>query len=146
MSKYNSLSVLPVVSFLFLLASCLTGCSSKVSPEQAAAEAALSYYERLIEGYPDGMVAAKVDVDSLPDELRQQLVKAYHQYVADMKHQHGGLKAVSISSNVGRCDTLSKKSGGEPVTYAFLLLTFADSTQEEICVPMVERDGDWFMR
>ena len=127
-----------------LAVGCWVSCSEKLSPEQAAAEAALSYYQRLVDGYPDGMVAAKADADSLPDELRQQLVKAYRQYVADMQHQHGGLKSVSISSNVGKCDTLTAQTS--PLVYAFLLLTFADSTQEEICVPMVERDGDWLMR
>ncbi len=141
-----------------LAVGCWVSCSEKLSPEQAAAEAALSYYQRLVDGYPDGMVAAKADVDSLPDELRQQLVKAYRQYVADMQRQHGGLKSVSISSNVGKCDTLTAQTSNlkpqtskfkpqtSPLVYAFLLLTFADSTQEEICVPMVERDGDWLMR
>ena len=32
------------------------------------------------------------------------------------------------------------------VVYAFLLLSYGDSTQEEITVPMVNVDGDWKMK
>ena len=34
----------------------------------------------------------------------------------------------------------------QQVVYAFLLLQFRDSTQEEIVVPMVERDGEWVLK
>ena len=114
-------------------------CSSQ-TPEQQAAVAALSYYNRLLEGYSDGFMAGKAGYDSLPSDYRHQLVKATEQYVADMAAQHGGLQSVSISGNVGRRDTTLQ------LTYAFLLLSFADSTQEEISVPMVERDGEWLMK
>ena len=53
---------------------------------------------------------------------------------------HGGISEVRISPNVGRRDTTLQ------LTYAFLLLCFADSTQEEIVVPMVEKDGQWYMK
>ena len=57
-----------------------------------------------------------------------------------MESQHGGLQSVAISSNVGRSDSTLR------LTYAFLLLSFRDSTQEEISVPMVERNGEWLMK
>ena len=115
-------------------------CSQSQTPEQQAAEAALSYYNRLLEVYPDGFMAGKVNFDSLPSDYRRQLVKATEQYVADMESQHGGLQSVAISSNVGRSDSTLR------LTYAFLLLSFRDSTQEEISVPMVERNGEWLMK
>jgi hypothetical protein len=115
-------------------------CSGSLTPEQQAAEAALSYYNRLLEGYPDGFMAGKADFDSLPSDYRRQLVGAAEQYVADMTAQHGGLASVAISENVGRTDTTLQ------LTYAFLMLSFRDSTQEEISVPMVLRDGEWLMK
>ncbi len=115
-------------------------CSETLTPEQQAAEAAQSYYNRLLEGYADGFMAGRVDFDSLAPDYRQQLVSAAEQYLSDIKEQHGGLKAVGISSNVGRCDAKLR------VTYAFLLLSYNDSTQEEICVPMVEHNGEWLMK
>jgi len=129
-----------------LALACWVSCSEKRTPEQEAAEAALSYYHRLLEGYPDGLLAAKAN-DSLPDELQEEMKHAFHQFVSDMQHKHQGLKSVSISPNVGRRDSLRKPDGSwQHVTYAFLLLSFNDSTQEEISVPMVESNGDWFLK
>ena len=121
----------------FLAVSCWVGCSSDLSPEQAAAEAAQSYYQRLLDGYADGLLAAKAGVESLSGDYRAQLRKAYEQYVEDIKVKHGGLRSVAVSANVGRTDTV------QHLTYAFLILSFNDSTQEEITVPMVEVDGEW---
>ena len=117
----------------------LVGCH-EISSEQQAAEAAQGYYERLLENYPDGFLAGKAGYDELPKDYRKQLVKTYEQYVKDMQQKHNGLHAVSISPNVGRVDTTLH------VVYAFLLLSFGDSTQEEVAVPMVQVDGDWKMR
>ena len=118
----------------------LIGCSEKLSPEQQAAEAAQSYYQRLLDGYPDGFLAGKANYDQLPGDYRQQLVKANEQYVKDIQQKHDGLKSVAISPNVGRIDSTLH------VAYAFLLLSYGDSTQEEIVVPMVHVDGDWKMK
>lgn len=113
---------------------------SKDSPEQQAVRAAVSYYERLAAGAPADFFAGKAGADTLPADYRQQLLEACRRYSADMEHKHGGLRAVAASSNASRRDT----SLG--VVYAFLLLSFGDSTQEEITVPMVEYDGRWMMK
>ena len=117
----------------------LMGCHES-NPEQQAAEAAQGYYQRLLENYPDGFLAGKACYDQLPDDYREQLVKANEQYMKDMQQRHDGLRAVSVSPNVGRTDSTLH------VVYAFLLLSYGDSTQEEIAVPMVHVDGEWKMR
>ena len=117
----------------------LMGCHEE-NPEQQAAEAAQGYYQRLMEDYPDGFLAGKVSYDQLPADYRKQLVKANEQYVKDIQQKHDGLRGVSISPNVGRTDSTLH------VVYAFLLLSYGDSTQEEIAVPMVNVDGDWKMK
>ena len=117
----------------------LMGCQ-EISPEQQAAEAAQGYYQRLLDGYPDGFWAGKATYDEMPSDYRDQLVKANEQYVKDMQQKHNGLRSVAISPNVGRSDSTLR------LTYAFLLLSFRDSTQEEISVPMVERNGEWLMK
>lgn len=129
-----------LVSCWLLAVGCWQGCSSDPAPEELAAKAALSYYNRLLEGYPDGLTAAKAGADDLPSDYRAQLGKVYEQYVRDINLKHGGLRAVAVSDNVGRRDSVSG------VVYAFLMLSFADSTQEEIVVPMVERNGAWYLR
>ena len=133
----NLLSQQIICTFIAMLL--FAGCSGQ-SPEEQAAEAAKGYYERLLEGYPDGFIAGKAVADSLPEDYRQQMTQTVEQYVKDMKARHQGLTSIDVSPNVGRRDTTLG------ITYAFLLLSFADSTQEEIAVPMVQKDGEWKMR
>ena len=127
-------------SALLLALSCWLSCSEKQSPEQQAAEAAQSFYQRLLDGYPDGFLAGRAVYDQLPADYREQLVKANEQYVKDMQEKHAGLRSVTISPNVGRADSTLH------VVYAFLLLSYGDTTQEEITVPMVLVDGEWKMK
>ena len=94
----------------------------------------------MLEGFPDGFLEGKAGYDSLPADYRQQLMKANEQYLQDIQQHHEGLHAVAISPNVGRRDSTLH------LVYAFLLLSYNDSTQEEITVPMVEVDGKWKMR
>ena len=117
----------------------LVGCQ-EVSLEQQAAEAARSYYQRLLDGYPDGFLAGKAAYDEMPANYRDQLVKANEQYMKDVEQKHNGLRSVVVSPNVGRIDSTLH------VVYAFLLLSYGDSTKEEVTVPMVQVDGDWKMR
>ena len=118
----------------------LMGCSEELTPEQQAAEAAQSYYQRLLDGYPDGFLVGKANYGQYPSDYRQQLVKANEQFMEDMKQKHNGLRAVAVSPNVGRVDTTLH------VVYTFLLLSYGDSTQEEVTVPMVQVDGEWKMK
>ena len=117
----------------------LMGCQ-EVSLEQQAAEAAQGYYQLLLDGYPDVFLAGKAAYDEMPSDYHDQLVKANEQYVKDMQQKHNGLRSVAISPNVGRSDSTLN------VVYTFLLLSYGDSTQEEVTVPMVQVDGDWKMR
>ncbi len=122
---------------LALLALC--ACSSS-TPEEQAARAARDYFQCLADERPDEFLLGKVDIDSLPDSYRAQLLLAVNQYCSDMRNKHNGLNEVRVSDNVARRDTSLH------LTYAFLLLCYGDSTQEEITVPMVERDGQWLMK
>ena len=125
---------------------CWVSCSSQ-TPEEQAAQAALSYYQRLMEGYPDGLQAAKSDNDSLPADYRDQRQKIFQQYAHDIEQKHGGLQAVSLSQNAARRDSFrAGEDQWQQVVYAFLLLQFRDSTQEEIVVPMVQREGEWVLK
>ena len=129
----------------------LISCKEEGTTEQQAANAALEYYNLLVEGDADEFLSKKADVDSLPADYRQLLLLAQQQYLKDIESKHQGLKSVSISNNIGRCDTLNIKEEQsevrkEPVVYAFLLLQFKDSTQEEINVPMVQKHGEWLMK
>ncbi len=123
----------------FFLALLAFGCSS-LPPERKAAEAAKAYYENLAKDFPEGFMEGKLGVDSLPADYCEQLLDVYRQYISEIGEKHGGIKEVSVSANVGRRDTTLN------IMYAFLLLSYNDSTQEEISVPMVEQNGRWLMK
>jgi len=123
-----------------LTALTLVAACHEVSPEQQAAEAAQGYYQRLLDGYPDGFLEGKATYAEMPEDYRKQLLEAGKQYLEDMQQRHDGLRAVAISPNVGRMDSTLQ------LTYAFLLLSYGDSTQEEVAVPMVQVKGSWKMR
>ena len=125
---------------LFVCCFWVIAACSEATPEQRAAEAAKHYYDCLVQGYVEGFVEGKAGVDSLPADYCEQLLQTCHQYVKDMKRKHQGLSQVLISPNVGRRDSTLH------LTHAFLLLCYADSTQEEITVPMVEHHGEWRMK
>ena len=126
-------------SFLILNLIVLCACSSS-TPEEQAARAARGYYQCLIDDRPEEFLRGKANADSLPDSYRAQLLKAINQYRADMLDKHNGLNEVQVSDNVARRDTSLN------LTYAFLILCYGDSTQEEITIPMVERNGQWLMK
>ena len=117
----------------------LAGCSGP-TPEEQATQAARDYYARLLEGYPDGLLAAKAGADALPADYQEQLEGVYRQYVADIQAKHGGLRAVAVSDNPARMDSVQK------MVYVFLMLSFNDSTQEEVTVPMVKVGDEWYIK
>lgn len=129
-----------VVSFLLLCA-----CSG-VTEEWRAASAAKDYYDCLVEGNTTGFLEGKAGIDDLPDAYAEQLLKAVEQYQADMQQKHGGLREVRISEEHYAKDLEQCRDSVLNVTYAFLILCFGDSTQEEVMVPMTEHDGRWLMK
>ena len=116
----------------------LIACS-KVSPEQQAALAAQGYYRHLMAGEYEQFLAGRVGADSLPAAYREQLLTCYRQFLAQQQEKHDSLTDISVSNVL--TDSLSD------YTSVFLLLSFSDSTQEEIVIPMVDTgDGRWRMR
>ncbi len=124
----------------------IIACTSK-TPEEQASEAALGYYTALLEGKTGELQAAKVCDDSIRYEYQGQLGKVYQHYVDDVQRLHQGLKAVRISDNQARHDSIRLQDGRwEKIIYTFLILSFNDSTDEQIVVPMVQRDGEWLIK
>ena len=117
----------------------MVACTSATAEEKAA-EAAKDYYDRLVEGYPEGFLEGKAGIGHQPADYGEQLLAAYQKYLEDVKKKHGGIREVMISPQVGRSDTTLH------VTYAFLLLCYGDSTKEEITVPMVQVGDEWRMK
>ena len=129
-----------VIVLLAVLAAC--GSATK---EELASLAAKGYYDHLIHGeyeqFYEGM-----DQRTLPDgttlstdsAYRSQMLDNLRQFMARQAQEHRGVLEVRVSN--ATTDTVQQ------LTNVFLVLCFADSTNEEIVVPMVERHGAWRMK
>ena len=112
-------------------------CSSPTK-EELASLAAKGYYQHLIEGDYDHFLEGRVMADSLPNDYRSQLIDGYSQFLAQQVNARGGINEVRIS----RAYTDSTQQ----YTSVLLMLCYADSTTEEVVVPMVEHNGRWMMK
>ena len=115
----------------------LWGCSNP-HPEQLAAMAAKSCYDNLVTGRYEHFLDGWAGADSLPADYREQLLTSCQQFMDQQTKIHQGISEVRIS-NV-HTDSLTDYIS------VFLLLSYADSTHEEIIVPMVEHNGQWRMK
>ena len=129
-----------VIVLLAVLAAC--GSATK---EELASLAAKGYYDHLIHGeyeqFYEGMDQRTLpDGTTLSDEAayRSQMLDNLRQFMARQTQEHRGVLEVRVSN--ATTDTVQQ------LTNVFLVLCFADSTNEEIVVPMVERQGTWRMK
>ena len=113
-------------------------CSSNPTKEELASLAAKGYYQHLVEGDFEHFLEGRVMADSLPDDYRSQLIDGYSQFLAQQVNARGGINEVRIS----RAYTDSTQQ----YTSVLLMLCYADSTTEEVVVPMVEHNGRWMMK
>ena len=115
----------------------LVGCSEK-SREQQAMEAAQGYYEALLQGNYEAFLEGRIHTDSIPDSFREQLLTGYKQFVRQQQEAHQGIESFQSTRVVE--DSLLQ------VMQVFMIVSYSDSTNEEIVVPMVEHDGKWLMK
>ena len=131
-----------VLSFIFFQLALSTQCTSRATPEELAREdakvAAQVYYDFLLRGDYQQFLNGRVGSDTLPQGYREQLVDSYKQFMAQQRVAHGGISRAEA--------TRASIDSSLHLVQVFLLINYADSTQEEIVVPMVERDGEWKMK
>lgn len=122
---------------LFLALLLYMACANP-SPEEMASIAAKGYYTHLVNGEYEAFLEGKEGADSLPDDYREQLLMSYRQFMAQQNQAHHGILDIRVSNAI--TDTTLH------YTNVFLVLCFGDSVNEEIVVPMVERNGKWRMK
>ena len=117
--------------------SVVAGCS-KADPGEVAARSAKQYYDYLLEGKYEAFVDGRYQPEAIPESYRAKLVSLSKMYVSQMDVEHRGLKETRIVSV--KADTARHEAN------VFLVFCFGDSTSEEVCVPMVEHQGLWYLR
>ena len=134
------------ISFMILAA-----CSSEVSQEKRALTTAQKYYEQLVAGdYNSFVEGSLMGQDSVPEVYKSQMLLNAQMFMERMQTEHRGIKSVKpLRATV---DTIKLRVANEPeavkeiVAQAYLSLGFADSTKEEIVVPMVLKNDIWYIR
>ena len=116
------------------------GCGG-ATPEEMASLAAKGYYEHLMRGeyrqFLEGKYFVPLDTIGTIDRIEEHEVNL-RQFMAQQEKAHHGIREVRISN--AKTDTVQR------VTNVFLVLCYGDSINEEIVVPMVEREGKWRMK
>jgi hypothetical protein len=131
-------SLVRIVGLLGFLGILGMSCGNPTAEEMASL-AAKGYYEHLIHGEYEQFLQGKVGLNKhSEEEYWNQLRDNCHQFVHQQEQAHRGIYEVRVVN--AKTDTLQK------YTNVFMMLCFGDSTNEEIVVPMVERDGRWYMR
>jgi hypothetical protein len=115
------------------------GACSSPTREELASLAAKGYYDHLVHGEYEQFLEGKELLPTSDDaNFRSQLVENYRRFMAAQQTAHGGIREVRI--------VRAKTDSLQSYTNVFLTLCFGDSTNEEIVVPMVEKEGRWRMR
>ena len=123
---------------MLVILAILTACGS-ATKEELASLAAKGYYDHLIHGeyeqFYEGMDQRELTGEAA---YRSQMLDNLRQFMARQEKEHHGVLEVRVSNVT--IDTVQQ------FTNVFLVLCFGDSTNEEIVVPMVERNGSWRMK
>jgi hypothetical protein len=126
----------------------VAACSSDVRQEERAMITAQKYYEQLVAGNYEGFVEGTINSqDSLPADYKEQLVLNAKMYVERMQNEHQGIR--SVKAMRAQVDTLKASNSDEIAAItarAYVALGFADSTKEEVLVPMVLKNDVWYLR
>lgn len=96
-------------------------------------------YRQLMDGNGEAFLEGRAGMDCIPQSYREQLLMSYRQFAHMQRQAHRGVTSVEATRSA--MDTTLH------VMQVFLLIYYADSTKEEIVVPMVEDDeGRWKMK
>ena len=93
-------------------------------------------YEYLQKGKFEKFVSEIAYADSMSDDYRAQMVDLVKEFAASQEMQHGKLVSVEATN-----DTII-----DAMAHVFLQLSYADSTSEEVGVPMVKVGKPWKMQ
>ena len=126
-----------IITVTFVVAA-IIACSQESKPDFAAAHAAKEYYDLLSEEHYEQFVDGMNYPNPIPSSYRAQLVANARMFGDEQRRFHQGLREVRVVNCVNDSAHTSAN--------AFLMLCYADGTVEQVVVPMVKREGKWYMK
>lgn len=120
--------------FIVLLAMMVLSCAG--DDHRRVRKAAVRSYEYLQKGKYEKFVSEIAYADSMSEDYRAQMVDLVKEFAASQEMQHGKLVRVEATN-----DTIV-----DAMAHVFLQLSYADSTSEEVGVPMVKVGKRWKMQ
>lgn len=95
-------------------------------------------YNQLLQGNYDAFLANRAYMDSIPESFKQQLIANYKMFMHQQQEQHQGIVSFK-ATRVEEDSTLA-------LTNVYVMVNYADSTSEEIVVPVIQQNGIWKLR
>lgn len=127
-----------IITFVIALLLLSCGDSEKDQDCVAASEAATQYYRCLVEGNSSEFVNGFKKVATFPDEYIDNLNRNAEHFMKVQKERHGGISSVNANSAV--------KDSVNNTVNVFLSVSYGDSTENKIVVPMVKHNDKWLMK
>ena len=126
------------LAIVVVVLSIAVACSKDLSPEEQAMNELQEAYDDLLAGRYEQFLNRRRFASSIPASYRSQLIDSYKQFMHQQQQIHQGIK----SFNVNRAEPDSTQN----LMQVFIIINYADSTTEEIVVPMIEEAGVWKMK
>ncbi|MBO4907001.1 MAG: hypothetical protein J5486_08225 [Bacteroidaceae bacterium] len=119
----------------------LQACNKQKEGEDFSdpAESAEAYYNLLTLEQYGRFVSGMANADNMPDDYREQMELLVQQQMETRWQKHGQWKSIDA------IDTQLYGANSDSAN-VFLSISYADSTQERIMVPMVCLEDEWFMQ
>ena len=119
---------------VFMLQVVIVSCHRR---DASASKAAERYYGYLAKGDVDAYMRGMADYDRIPEAYREQLHKMFQQFVDfEIERRNGILSVQAVRDTVIT----------DEQTHVFLLITYGDSTQEQVSMPLVLTEKGWRMK
>lgn len=122
------------------LAVVLASCSNEKQAEkhETPEEVALAAYNHLIKYEYEDYVKLVHSGDSITETYRQGLLATVKQFMARQNDEKKGIKSASVVDE--------KTVSNDNYALVMLILTYGDSTSEEVAVPVVKVNDVWRLR
>ena len=129
---------LTIILAAVLSLACCTDSNDIEAIQERAGKTAEAYYTHLINGNYADFVAGMDRADSIPADYREQMEANAAMFMKQQNDDHKGISSITLS----KC----KADTANHTAEAFLVIEYKDKVSEVVCVPMVERAGNWYMK